>query len=840
MLLFRYLSLKARFLVAPLLAFIILSLVMLFGYFLIGQYQQTFLNIQKTNLPLIAQMSKMGILVTDNQQKFSQLLLDTLEDPDEEKVYLVGREILNELYEIEENLKQILEEEGDYEAQETFQLVFTEYRNALVHAIELSSVDASLAKSKLQESTLALKKVNQLFLAVSEQHAEHLQQQADQVNALLTDNQWLPFFVIGFVLLMVLVSVLFANRMSQDMQSFTDVLIGLASGKKQVEIPSTQDNYLIELEKGLTKFKQALVENDEQKMSLENALKEAHDFNNRYLTLLDVIPSAIVAFNSDTKVVVFNQVAEELFQYSAEEILGQSLSILIPEEYQAEHYRYITYFDHNKKNLPQVTFKDPIKAVNKAGNTFLVELNLAKASLSDDFIMIAAINDITERKKAEEQIWNQAHYDSLTGLPNRLFSIKTLENLIAETDIEQHKVSVYFIDLDNFKKINDIHGHEIGDEILKEASSRLKTVLPADGFVGRLGGDEFILIMASTEFDSRIKQCLESLHQLFVTPITAKGVEFTTTLSIGVATYPDCAMGVQDLLKKSDLAMYQAKQNGRNGYVVYSNELDYKISREVLLEERLKKALNRQELMVYFQPQFTLENEQSKLIGAEALVRWHDSQLGWVSPEEFVHVAEQNGLIHQLGEGVLRQSCHHLKEWIERSQNDLLTVSINFSPIQFSDGDLVNTILQVVKENALQPKNIIVEVTESVFMDETLSIVDKLLELKGYGFEISMDDFGTGYSSLSYLHKYPFDSLKIDRSFIDNCHIPGSYGQKLVSTVYAIAKAMNMNVVAEGIEEEAQLTFLQSFEEPPIIQGYLLGRPVPNDEFETQFLFHED
>lgn len=468
--------------------------------------------------------------------------------------------------------------------------------------------------------------------------------------------------------------------------------------------------------------------------------------------------------------------------------------------------------------------------VNGVEHTYISVKFPLKDADGKNYAICGISTDITERKQAERRIIQQAHYDNLTQLPNRFLALDRLNQLLKDAKRNKDKVAVLFLDLDDFKKVNDTLGHEFGDKLLIEAAARLTKVIRKSDTVGRLGGDEFIILLKGLTSAEHVQPVADNLINEFRRPFVIENRELLLTSSIGIALYPDDASTSSNLLRNADTAMYHAKSIGRNTYAYYTKEMNQDVARRLLIEEQIRNALEKDEFEVYFQPQFSVKNK--RLVGAEALLRWHNPSLGNVSPAEFIPVAEQTGLIVPIGHYVIEQSLATLARW-QKLQPDL-DISVNVSPRQFRDNGLVNFLAQMIKQNGIDARHLELEITEGVLMTGHKSIEQDLLTIGQMGVKLAMDDFGTGYSSLSYLRKYPFNVLKIDRSFVSNLSAD-STDLALVKATVAMAKALGVKVIAEGVETQGQFTLLHDVG-CDYIQGYLFGKPCQEAVFVEQYL----
>ncbi|WP_407551260.1 putative bifunctional diguanylate cyclase/phosphodiesterase [Vibrio parahaemolyticus] len=434
--------------------------------------------------------------------------------------------------------------------------------------------------------------------------------------------------------------------------------------------------------------------------------------------------------------------------------------------------------------------------------------------------------EIERRKASEKELAFQAKYDTLTELPNRSYGSERLALELIRASRTGSKVLVMFIDLDHFKQINDSMGHFVGDEILKLSAQRLQNVARKTDLLARIGGDEFLLVIPDLPDNDTAKRVASSVLSAFSEPFVWNNHEFFLTGSVGMSVFPDDGDNAEQLLACADMAMYRVKQDGRDAFCFYNHNMNQDLQRYLDLESRLRNAISNQLLEMYYQP--IIELKSGKIVGAEALMRWNDEKFGFVNPEEFISIAEKNGLIHQLGEFAIQQACYQAAQWQSISP---LFVSVNFSSVQFRYCDrLLAFIRQSLEESDLPAEQFDVEVTESLLFNHDDELVDMLDNLRALGTKLTIDDFGTGYSALSYLQKFPFDRLKIDRSFMQNVFENDS-DRELVNVIIAMAKALRLKIVAEGIEEQRHVDYLNELN-CEFGQGFHYSRPVPAKEFE--------
>ena len=443
---------------------------------------------------------------------------------------------------------------------------------------------------------------------------------------------------------------------------------------------------------------------------------------------------------------------------------------------------------------------------------------------------LAVKEDITIRKQQEMQILQQAHFDSLTGLPNRFLSLDRLSQLLSEAERNDEKVAVMFMDLDDFKKINDTLGHETGDKLLVEAAARIHHALRSGDTVGRLGGDEFLVLLGGLNDAIDARPITEKLLTAFKEPFRIDGRELIQSTSIGVAIYPDDGDNASELLRKADSAMYHAKELAWNTYSFFTETMNRDVSRRLALEEQMHGALGRREFEVHYQPKIDIGS--GRIIGSEALLRWNNPALGNVSPVEFIPIAEQTGLIVTIGRFVLAEAIANTALWQQDYDADFC-IAVNLSPRQFRDAQMTSFIAETMQQHELALGSLELEITEGVLLAGHSFIDETLAELKDIGVTIAMDDFGTGYSSLSYLRKYPFDVLKIDRVFISDITVDQA-DRELINATIAMAHGLNLKVVAEGVETDGQLKYLKE-QGCDYAQGYLFSKPISAGELTELF-----
>lgn len=424
-------------------------------------------------------------------------------------------------------------------------------------------------------------------------------------------------------------------------------------------------------------------------------------------------------------------------------------------------------------------------------------------------------------KASEERIKRLAYTDSLTGLANREKLVETLAEALEKAGDEASGGAVMYIDLDNFKSINDTMGHTIGDKVLIEIAHKFLKVDYQNKTVARIGGDEFILLVNGPDYSQKVMDVCSSIVKIFEKPVVVDAKSFNVTTSIGIVLYPAHGSTAEELMKKADLAMYRAKQCGKNCYRIFDESMELEIITRVNIENGLRNALAKNELVLHYQPQYCLHT--GRILCLEALLRWNSPTLGQVSPLRFIKVAEETGMIVNIEKWVLKNACIFAKSLNERT-HEAMKISVNISSVHIMQSEFVNNVISILKEVGVDPGLIGLEITETVMMESFDSNKSKLEELKKLGMEIHLDDFGSGYSSLNYLQNLPIDYVKIDKAFIDTL-LNSERNGRITETVIGLAHYIGLKVVAEGVESEEQYNLLKQYQ-CDLVQGYYISRPL--------------
>ena len=538
-------------------------------------------------------------------------------------------------------------------------------------------------------------------------------------------------------------------------------------------------------------------------------------------TVLEHIADGVMVIDVHGRIVATNPAFTQITGYTEREALGTQ-SNLTRMTGHAAAFREALWAD-----LAETGFwRGEIRNRRKNGETYLESLTVSAVRDDADAVKhyVCVFSDVTRAREAQDKLDHLAHHDPLTGLPNRLLFHDRLQHAMVRATRAGRQLALMFIDLDRFKTVNDTLGHHVGDELLKQVAGQLAGCLRDGDTLARLGGDEFIVLLEDVDGVRGARQVAEKLMQLFEQPVVVSGYELFVTGSVGISLFPQDAVDMNVLIRHADVAMYQAKARGRNGYQLYAPSMDGDGAERLRMEGLLRRAIERGEMHLHYQPQ--VEIESGRLIGVEALVRWHSAELGHVPPARFIPLAEDTGFIAQLGGWVLEQACRQMVCW-ETAGLAVPKIAVNLSGRQFDRGSVAPLVARVLADVGLAPQRLQLEVTESVIMN-TADALQTLHELHALGVALAIDDFGTGYSSLAYLKQLPVQTLKIDRSFIKD--IPADKDDEAIAVaIVQLGKSMDLAVIAEGVETVEQAEFLLRHG-CVRAQGYLYGRPVAADE----------
>ncbi|MDY6782793.1 MAG: EAL domain-containing protein [Cyanobacteriota bacterium] len=564
------------------------------------------------------------------------------------------------------------------------------------------------------------------------------------------------------------------------------------------------------------------------KHQMERQIKE----NAQWLaTVLRSIGDGVISNDREGKVNFINPIAEKLTGWSLEEAVGRHFS---------EIFELIDEQTRNCYESPVVQAMREQTVVGMPDNISLVKKDRSEIAIADSAAPtidakgrvtggVVVFRDVTERKLTEQKLHHQAFYDSLTDLPNRTWFMQRVLDAVEHAKRRPNYLfAVLFLDLDRFKVVNDSLGHSTGDKLLVAVGERLTKSVRSIDTVVRLGGDEFAILLENIQDTNHACEIAQQIQQILQEPIDLDGLEVFTSASIGIVLNSAEYERVEDLLRDADIAMYRAKARGKGCYEVFDSQMRDRVLALVEMESELRRAIEGGKLSVSYQPIISLATQET--VGFEALVRWNHPQRGWISPAEFIPIAEETGLVILIDWWVLQEACRQIEAWQTQFSSPYF-VSVNLSCRQFLQPNLVEQIEQSLQETKLEARYLKLEITESAIIENPESAAKTLSQLKDMGIGLSLDDFGTGYSSLSYLHRFPFDTIKIDRSFINR--IDGEEnGLEIVRTIVALARNLGLDAIAEGIETPTQLKLLQSLACQGG-QGYLFSKPLAAREIEA-------
>jgi diguanylate cyclase (GGDEF)-like protein/PAS domain S-box-containing protein len=634
----------------------------------------------------------------------------------------------------------------------------------------------------------------------------------------------LKLAILGLILTLPLIFAIrwLASRLTaplRQLTQFVSEITGTHDLSKQLELHSNDEIGIL-----ATDF-------NDMTARLARGSKAHREAEVRLRATIDNALDAVVQMNFEGIVTGWNDQAINIFGWTREEALGRLLhEMIIPPQYREDHLRgmerYLTSGEGRILNS-----RIELTSLHRDGHEFPVELAITTIKVEGQYEFSAFIRDITSKKESEELIWKQANFDKVTGLPNRHMFHDRLEQEIKKAHRAGLQMALLFIDLDRFKEINDTLGHDMGDILLMETSRRITSCVRESDTVARLGGDEFTVILSEISDTSNVERLAQCILKILAEPFQLGDEVAYISASIGITLYPNDASSVEDLLKNADQAMYVAKNQGRNQCSYFTAALQEAAQERRRLTQDLRGALAANQFKVYFQPIMDLAT--GRIHKAEALLRWQHPERGLVEPMEFILLAEETGLINEIGDWVFKESARWAKRWSDQFSNDF-QVSVNVSPIQFLSGehscDAWDAYLQDID---LAGQNIVIEITESLLLKAAIGVTDKLFKFRDAGIQVAIDDFGTGYSSLSYLKKFDIDYLKIDKSFVDN--LESDINDMVLSeAIIVMAHKLGLKVIAEGVETEAQRKILTNAG-CDYAQGYLFSLPLPPGEFEALF-----
>ncbi|MDI1353019.1 MAG: EAL domain-containing protein [bacterium] len=563
-----------------------------------------------------------------------------------------------------------------------------------------------------------------------------------------------------------------------------------------------------------------LMHNDHEKKLITSNQKSAHMLS-QLTHAMERSPVLIVIVDNSGIIEYVNAKVIEKTGYGAEELLGHHSRIFQSEKTSEDTYMLIWELLSSGKD-----WSGELLNKNKNGDFFWTYAAISPLINHENEIthFVAVIEDISQKKNYEEKLSYQATYDNLTNLPNRFFGYSSLENAIAKAAKNKTKLAILFLDIDDFKHINDSWGPIVGDNILKQVSERYLEILQKKDTLVRLGSDEFMVILENVGHESEVELIAKKYQELIAQPYVFDATSVFISSSIGVAFFPEHGEDAKTLMRNADIALCQSKMRGKNNYTLFINTMAEVLTHRIQITNELHQVLDRDELFVHYQPIINLKN--NTVFAAEALLRWQSATLGPVMPEQIIPIAEETGLIIPLGYWILKKVCSHIKEW-QLKTGEQIKIAVNISTVQLKQKDFVPHVKAIIKQAEISPQSLIFEITESAFIDDSVLILKQLNELTKMKIDCSLDDFGMGYSSLNYIRSYPFKSLKIDKAFIQGIDTSND-DLSLVNSIISLSKSLNLTVIAEGIETRKQLDLLRSMN-CDMVQGWYFSQALDKE-----------
>ncbi|WP_394788170.1 putative bifunctional diguanylate cyclase/phosphodiesterase [Rhodoferax sp.] len=550
--------------------------------------------------------------------------------------------------------------------------------------------------------------------------------------------------------------------------------------------------------------------------------------------ILDNIFDGVITINVQGQIESCNRAACALFGYTADEVLGRNVAMLMPEPQRSHHDGYLRHFQQSGEARMMGKPRD-VEGLRKDGQLFAMSLSVSQIQGADYPCFIGVVRDITLPRLREEEIRRLAFYDPLTELPNRRLLLDRLKQAMTSSCRTLQHGAVMFLDLDHFKQLNDTLGHDVGDVLLQQVAVRLNTCVREIDSVARLGGDEFVVLLenlssqaheAAAQAEAIASKILHVLGQTY----DLRGRHYDCTASAGIVVFNQDKDSVEELLKKADVAMYQAKSAGRNTACFFDPTMQAAAVARAELEHDLQQGLHQQEFMLHYQPQV---DPQGQVVGAEALVRWNHPRRGLVLPAEFLPLAEETGMVLPLGQWVLETACAQLRSWSLHSASAHWTLAVNISPSQFAQPDFVARVKTALRQTGARPQRLKLELTESMLVHDQAEVMARMNAIKACGVGFALDDFGTGYSSLAHLQRLPLEQLKIDPSFVRGVTTDPN-AAAVARSIVALGHSLGLAVIAEGVETAARHHFLAALG-CDAFQGYYFGRPVPAEVLENLY-----
>ena len=625
---------------------------------------------------------------------------------------------------------------------------------------------------------------------------------------------WLVLVVLSGIIFL-----LFRRYISKRLAYLMSVVDRLRKGEANARAHLLGKDEIAQLGASLDEMADHLLANQAE---LERQQAEILATSARYQTLFAASRDGLILLDRDNHIIDVNPSLCQLFQLDKNQLTGSLCQSWLANEMDSMLRQRLNSL---LSQVGQANQEIELVLDNRQGGRCEVAVRFFPYVQGDSVRGTwCVLRDISERRAQERRMRYLAEHDELTGLANRPAFLDSLASIVQQAAARQRHLSLLFVDLDRFKQVNDTLGHAIGDLLLKAVAERISHFLGENGFAARQGGDEFLLCLPEYDAQQAEQYAVILAHELSQ-PYRIADYTLNLTPSIGICAYPEHAEEPDELIRYADVAMYQAKLEGRNACRVFSHQLRQRMTERLALENGLREAISKKQFFLVYQPQLGVAEQ--RVIGVEVLLRWQHPHLGLVPPMRFIPVAEETGLIHQIGDWVLEETCRQLAQW--QQEGITLSAAVNLSAVQFSDANLVDRVSELIQHYQLNPERLELELTESMLMGDIEQAIRTLQQLAGLGVKLSIDDFGTGYSSLSYIKRLPINQLKIDRSFVIDLETD-PHARAIAETVLAMARTLGLEVVAEGVENVKQAAFLREHG-CQILQGYWLSRPLPIAEF---------
>jgi diguanylate cyclase (GGDEF)-like protein/PAS domain S-box-containing protein len=621
-------------------------------------------------------------------------------------------------------------------------------------------------------------------------------------------------------------------RQSTARGNLTPIILLTGQGDTEIDIEATEAGAADYLVKDRIEA-QVLERAIRYAIAHSRTLRTLRESENRIRLIVESAKDAIILIDHHGKIISWNQSAEIIYGYSPAEASDLIISDLFPLRYhQAQKKQGIDalmelgLLQNQRKAIE-------INGLKKGGQEFPIEISFSSWETVEGTFYSGIIRDITDRKQLEEQLTHQALHDPLTNLANRVLFRDRVEHALTKLKRNKTSLSVLFLDLDNFKTINDSLGHVAGDRLLISFSERLQSCLRSSDTAARLSGDEFAVLIEDSKNNETAGLIANKLHDILRLPIVIDGKEVFVSLSIGIAVTKTGDENPEELLRNADVAMYMAKRQGKGRHVIFQTEMHEALMQRIEIEENLRLGIEKEEFSLHYQP--IVELTSTRIVGMESLVRWNHPKKGLISPAQFIPIAEDTNLIIPLGTWILEEACRQAQKWQNQyDDRPHLSIAVNLSIRQFQQKDLVETVANALTKSGLPSQRLVLEITENHMLQDTETTIKKLHELKELGVRLAIDDFGTGYSSLSYLQRFPVDIIKIDKSFIDKIN-HGQEGMALARAIIMMSESLGLRTVAEGIEEAEQAETLRHLG-CVYGQGYYFSRPLSKEQMDDFLL----